>query len=186
MVLAFNIVVNTEFDGVGSYQQFLLNANAYSGANTMRFVPVVPPNRASWWEVENQDFDFVMLVFPTITEGNITIDGTAHDFSDATLLRDLDSTLLGSATTVGADWNSRTISRVDAPDFAINHIADNCERSFYQEPADESSTWTGCAGIELASNVHNVTIRDIAIYADDSDGTVAGPAFFCSRWYSKF
>ncbi|PSB83312.1 hypothetical protein C5F63_19400 [Photobacterium damselae subsp. damselae] len=183
---SFNIVVNTEFDGVGSYQQFLLNANAYSGANTMRFVPVVPPNRASWWEVENQDFDFVMLVFPTITEGNITIDGTAHDFSDATLLRDLDSTLLGTATTVGADWNSRSISRVDAPDFAINHIADNCERSFYQEPADESSTWTGCAGIELASNVHNVTIRDIAIYSDDSDGTVAGPAFFAPDGIQNF
>ncbi|MHA6611384.1 GEVED domain-containing protein [Photobacterium damselae] len=183
---SFNVVVNTEFDGVGSYQQFLLNANAYNGANTMRFVPVVPPNRASWWEVENQDFDFVMVVFPTITDGNITIDGTAHDFSDATLLRDLDSTLLGTATTVGADWNSRSISRVDAPDFAINHIADNCERSFYQEPADESSTWTGCAGIELASNVHNVTIRDIAIYADDSDGTVAGPAFFAPDGIQNF
>ncbi|MEC6796469.1 GEVED domain-containing protein [Photobacterium sp. S4TG1] len=183
---SFNVVVNTEFDGAGSYQQFLLNANAYSGTNTMRFVPVVPPNRASWWEVENQDFDFVMVVFPTITEGNITIDGTAHDFSDATLLRDLDSTLLGSATTVGADWNSRSISRVDAPDFAINHIADNCERSFYQEPADESSTWTGCAGIELAANVHNVIIRDIAIYADDSDATVAGPAFFAPDGIQNF
>ncbi|MEC6823337.1 GEVED domain-containing protein [Photobacterium piscicola] len=183
---SFNVVVNTEFDGVGSYQQFLLNANAYSGANTMRFVPVVPPNRTSWWEVENQDFDFAMVVFPTITEGNITIDGTAHDFSDATLLRELDSTLLGTITTVGADWNSRSISRVDAPDFAINHIADNCERSFYQEPADESSTWTGCAGIELATNVHNVTIRDIAIYADDSDGTVAGPAFFAPDGIQNF
>ncbi|HIF9131865.1 TPA: GEVED domain-containing protein [Photobacterium damselae] len=179
---SFNVVVNTAFDGVGSYQQFLLNANAYNGANTMRFVPVVPPNRASWWEVQNLD----LLAFPAITDGNITIDGTAHDFSDATLLRDLDSTLLGTATTVGADWNSRSISRVDAPDFAINHITNNCERSFYQEPADESSTWTGCAGIELASNVHNVTIRDIAIYADDSDGTVAGPAFFAPDGVQNF
>ncbi|MEF1217554.1 right-handed parallel beta-helix repeat-containing protein, partial [Photobacterium damselae] len=124
--------------------------------------------------------------FPAITDGNITIDGTAHDLSDATLLRDLDSTLLGTATTVGADWNSRSISRVDAPDFAINHITNNCERSFYQEPADESSTWTGCAGIELASNVHNVTIRDIAIYADDSDGIVAGPAFFAPDGVQNF
>ncbi|HIF9074489.1 TPA: GEVED domain-containing protein, partial [Photobacterium damselae] len=179
---SFNVVVNTAFDGVGSYQQFLLNANAYNGANTMRFVPVVPPNRASWWEVQNLD----LLAFPAITDGNITIDGTAHDFSDATLLRDLDSTLLGTATTVGADWNSRSISRVDVPDFAINHITNNCERSFYQEPADESSTWTGCAGIELASNVHNVTIRDIAIYADDSDGTVAGPAFFAPDGVQNF
>ncbi|HIF9253909.1 TPA: GEVED domain-containing protein [Photobacterium damselae] len=183
---SFNVVVNTEFSGVGSYQQFLLNANAYSGANTMRFVPVVPPNRASWWEVENQDFDFVMLVFPTITEGNITIDGTAHDFSDATLLRDLDSTLLGSVTTVGADWNSRSISQVDAPDFAINHIADNCLRSYYGQTQAESSTWSGCSGIELAANVHNVTIRDIAIYADDSDGTVAGPAFFAPDSIQNF
>ncbi|HIF9195078.1 TPA: GEVED domain-containing protein [Photobacterium damselae] len=179
---SFNVVVNTEFSGVGSYQQFLLNANTYNGANTMRFVPVVPPNRASWWEVQNLD----LLAFPAITDGNITIDGTAHDFSDATLLRDLDSTLLGTATTVGADWNSRSISRVDAPDFAINHITNNCERSFYQEPADESSTWTGCAGIELASNVHNVTIRDMAIYADDSDGTVAGPAFFAPDGIQNF
>ncbi|HIF9171671.1 TPA: GEVED domain-containing protein [Photobacterium damselae] len=183
---SFNVVVNTEFTDVGSYQQFLLNANAYSGANTMRFVPVVPPNRASWWEVENQDFDFVMVVFPTITDGNITIDGTAHDFSDATLLRDLDSTLLGTATTVGADWNSRSISQVDAPDFAINHIADNCLRSYYGQTQAESSTWSGCSGIELAANVHNVTIRDIAIYADDSDGTVAGPAFFAPDSIQNF
>ncbi|HIF9313185.1 TPA: GEVED domain-containing protein [Photobacterium damselae] len=183
---SFNVVVNTEFSGVGSYQQFLLNANAYNGANTMRFVPVVPPNRASWWEVENQDFDFVMVVFPTITDGNITIDGTAHDFSDATLLRDLDSTLLGTATTVGADWNSRSISQVDAPDFAINHIADNCLRSYYGQTQAESSTWSGCSGIELAANVHNVTIRDIAIYADDSDGTVAGPAFFAPDSIQNF
>ncbi|WIH21417.1 GEVED domain-containing protein [Photobacterium damselae] len=183
---SFNVVVNTEFSGVGSYQQFLLNANAYNGANTMRFVPVVPPNRASWWEVENQDFDFVMVVFPTITDSNITIDGTAHDFSDATLLRDLDSTLLGTVTTVGADWNSRSISRVDAPDFAINHIADNCLRSYYGQTQAESSTWSGCSGIELAANVHNVTIRDIAIYADDSDGTVAGPAFFAPDSIQNF
>ncbi|EHA1081848.1 DUF11 domain-containing protein [Photobacterium damselae] len=183
---SFNVVVNTEFDGVGSYQQFLLNANAYNGANTMRFVPVVPPNRASWWEVENQDFDFVMVVFPTITDGNITIDGTAHDFSDATLLRDLDSTLLGTTTTVGADWNSRSISQVDAPDFAINHIADNCLRSYYGQTLAESSSWSGCSGIELAANVHNVTIRDIAIYADDSDGTVAGPAFFAPDSIQNF
>ncbi|HIF9499935.1 TPA: GEVED domain-containing protein [Photobacterium damselae] len=183
---SFNVVVNTEFDGVGSYQQFLLNANAYNGANTMRFVPVVPPNRASWWEVENQDFDFVMVVFPTITDGNITIDGTAHDFSDATLLRDLDSTLLGTTTTVGADWNSRSISQVDAPDFAINNIADNCLRSYYGQTLAESSSWSGCSGIELAANVHNVTIRDIAIYADDSDGTVAGPAFFAPDSIQNF
>ncbi|EPT9248704.1 GEVED domain-containing protein [Photobacterium damselae] len=183
---SFNVVVNTEFDGVGSYQQFLLNANAYNGANTMRFVPVVPPNRASWWEVENQDFDFVMVVFPTITDGNITIDGTAHDFSDATLLRDLDSTLLGTTTTVGADWNSRSISQVDAPDFAINNIADNCLRSYYGQTQAESSSWSGCSGIELAANVHNVTIRDIAIYADDSDGTVAGPAFFAPDSIQNF
>ncbi|WP_081327279.1 GEVED domain-containing protein, partial [Photobacterium damselae] len=183
---SFNVVVNTEFDGVGSYQQFLLNANSYNGANTMRFVPVVPPNRASWWEVENQDFDFVMVVFPTITDGNITIDGTAHDFSDATLLRDLDSTLLGTTTTVGADWNSRSISQVDAPDFAINNIADNCLRSYYGQTLAESSSWSGCSGIELAANVHNVTIRDIAIYADDSDGTVAGPAFFAPDSIQNF
>ncbi|WIH25214.1 GEVED domain-containing protein [Photobacterium damselae] len=183
---SFNVVVNTAFDGVGSYQQFLLNANAYNGANTMRFVPVVPPNRASWWEVENQDFDFVMVVFPTITDGNITIDGTAHDFSDATLLRDLDSTLLGTTTTVGADWNSHSISQVDAPDFAINNIADNCLRSYYGQTQAESSSWSGCSGIELAANVHNVTIRDIAIYADDSDGTVAGPAFFAPDSIQNF
>ncbi|HIF9257838.1 TPA: GEVED domain-containing protein [Photobacterium damselae] len=179
---SFNVVVNTEFSGVGSYQQFLLNANAYNGANTMRFVPVVPPNRVSWWEVQNLD----LLAFPAITDGNITIDGTAHDFSDATLLRDLDSTLLGTATTVGADWNSRSISRVDAPDFAINHITNNCLRSYYQEVAAESSSWSGCSGIELAANVHNVTIRDMAIYADDSDGTVAGPAFFAPDGIQNF
>ncbi|MGI2801311.1 right-handed parallel beta-helix repeat-containing protein, partial [Photobacterium damselae] len=42
------------------------------------------------------------------------------------------------------------------------------------------------SGIELAANVHNVTIRDIAIYADDSDGTVAGPAFFAPDSIQNF
>ncbi|WP_283598323.1 GEVED domain-containing protein [Photobacterium phosphoreum] len=172
---SFNVVSNTEPSGVGSYEQFLLNANAYSGANVMRFVPVVVPNRTTWWEVLNTD----STVFTALTDSNTTIDGKAYALIDGVTARNEDPSLLGSVTSVGADWNTRTISQVDAPDFAINHVRNNtCGRSFYAQTNAESISWSGCAAIETTSNVHNITVQNMGVYSDDSDGTVSGPGFF--------
>ncbi|PSU70010.1 hypothetical protein C9J22_12495 [Photobacterium phosphoreum] len=180
---SFNVVSNTEPSGVGSYEQFLLNANAYSGANVMRFVPVVVPNRATWWEVSNTDTS----VFTALTDSNTTIDGKAYALIDGVTARNEDPTLLGSVTSVGADWNTRTISQVDAPDFAINHVRNNtCGRSFYAQTNAESKSWSGCAAIETASNAHNITVQNIGVYSDDSDGTVSGPAFFARDAIQNF
>ncbi|PSU84881.1 hypothetical protein CTM93_06785 [Photobacterium phosphoreum] len=180
---SFNVVSNTEPSGVGSYEQFLLNANAYSGANVMRFVPVVVPNRTTWWEVLNTD----STVFTALTDSNTTIDGKAYALIDGVTARNEDPSLLGPVTSVGADWNTRTISQVDAPDFAINHVRNNtCGRSFYAQTNAESKSWSGCAAIETASNAHNITVQNIGVYSDDSDGTVSGPAFFARDAIQNF
>ena len=180
---SFNVVSNTEPSGVGSYEQFLLNANAYSGANVMRFVPVVVPNRTTWWEVSNTD----STVFTALTDSNTTIDGKAYALIDGVTARNEDPSLLGPVTSVGADWNTRTISQVDAPDFAINHVRNNtCGRSFYAQTNAESKSWSGCAAIETASNAHNITVQNIGVYSDDSDGTVSGPAFFARDAIQNF
>ncbi|WP_157044456.1 GEVED domain-containing protein [Photobacterium sp. SKA34] len=180
---SFNVVVNTESSGTGSYEQFLQNANAYSGSNVMRFVPAVSPNRATWWETSTSD----VASFTALTDSDTTIDGNAYDYKDGNTDRNEDASLLGPVTSVGADWNTRSISQVDTPDFAINHRRNNsCGRSFYAQVSAESKSWSGCAAIETVSNVHNITVQNLGVYSDDSDGTVSGPAFFASDSITNF
>jgi parallel beta-helix repeat protein len=85
----------------GSLRQFIQNANAVTGANTMRFVPAVPTNDTAgannWWEVT------VTSQLPAVTDAFTTINGTAYSFSDGTSLRDTNPGLLGSGGTVGVD-----------------------------------------------------------------------------------
>lgn len=180
---SFNVVVNTESSGTGSYEQFLQNANAYSGPNIMRFVPAVSPNRATWWETSTSD----VASFTALTDSDTTIDGNAYDYKDGNTDRNEDASLLGPVTSVGADWNTRSIAQVDTPDFAINHRRNNsCGRSFYAQVSAESKSWSGCAAIETASNVHNITVQNLGVYSDDSDGTVSGAAFFASDSITNF
>ncbi|OBU22165.1 hypothetical protein AYY21_02735 [Photobacterium aquimaris] len=180
---SFNVVVNTESSGIGSYEQFLQNANAYSGPNVMRFVPAVSPNRATWWETSTTD----TTSFTALTDSNTTIDGKAYDYKDGNADRNEDPSLLGPVTSVGADWNTRTISQVETPDLAINHLRNNsCGRSFYAQVNAESISWSGCAAIETTSNAHNITVQNMGVYSDDSDGTVSGPAFFARDAIQNF
>jgi len=99
---SFNVVTNTLGGNntvvQGSLRQFLVNANAETGDNIMRFVPAVPANAGggSWWQVAHT------ATLPTITDAGTTVDGTAYSAIDGTSLVDSNAGILGTGGTVGA------------------------------------------------------------------------------------
>ncbi|NPB04657.1 MAG: right-handed parallel beta-helix repeat-containing protein, partial [Thermotogae bacterium] len=121
---SFNVVTNvndrdddTSADRTaqGSLRQFLQNANAIRGDNTMRFVPAVSPNvdkgeGAKWWKVTISDFNGDGVVneddtLPAIEDssGATVIDGTAYSYSDGTSLDTNREYLPKGCETVGVD-----------------------------------------------------------------------------------
>jgi hypothetical protein len=121
---SFNAVVNTlagdaqDDDGgnnrtvQGSLRQFIQNANAIAGANTMRFVPAMPTNATgggnNWWRVT------VTSTLPIITGDNTTLDGTAYSRADGVSVRNDNPTVLGTGGTVGVD--GLALSQVPGPE----------------------------------------------------------------------
>ncbi len=73
-----NIVTHTADGGQGTFRQFIQNANAISGPNEMRFIPMVKPNSGDWWTVELQN------PLPVFTDAGTIVDGTAY-YSDGTI-----------------------------------------------------------------------------------------------------
>jgi len=108
---SFNVVVNTRGGNSadddaganrtvqGSLRQFIQNANAISGSNAMRFVPVDPANAGagSWWKIS------VSTALPTVTGSGTTIDGTAYQLTDGVTVRNTNTGVLGTGGTVGVD-----------------------------------------------------------------------------------
>ena len=90
---SFNVVVNTRGGNSadddpannrtvqGSLRQFIQNADAITGPNAMRFVPVDPSNADDggandWWRID------VTSALPAVSDGDTVIDGTASDLAD--------------------------------------------------------------------------------------------------------
>ena len=84
---SFDIVVNardgddvagSERSVQGSLRQFLLNANAIAGANTMRFIPMTPPNagdsQGRWWSIK---VNLSTGALPGIEDNGTAVNGTA-------------------------------------------------------------------------------------------------------------
>ncbi len=95
----------------GSLRQFIQNANAIAGANTMRFVPAIAANAGSWWRLT------VTTALPAITDSNTTIDGTAYSNSNGTTVLDNNSGSVGTGGTVGVD--ALALSQVAKPELEI-------------------------------------------------------------------
>ena len=110
---SFNVVTNTlggdnqddDGDGSnhrtvqGSLRQFIANANAISGDNDMRFVPVVEQNVSiggnRWWRIEvTQDLG-------DLVDAGTTIDGTAYDKLNPNRVIDSNAGFIGSGGVVG-------------------------------------------------------------------------------------
>ncbi len=155
---SFNVVTdvrggdNADDDGAndrtiqGSLRQFLQNANAITGANSMRFVPAVPANVGTWWQVA------VSEDLPDILDNNTTIDGTAYSLNDGISLRDLNPGSMGTGGVVGVD--DLALPTFNRPEFEI-FDADNRN-----------------IGLDLQAD--NATVRHLAIYgfgdAQNNDG----------------
>lgn len=122
---SFNVVTqvsDTDQDGSaprasqGSLRQFILNANAISGANTMRFIPAVPTNNSggggNWWRYS------LGSELPTITDPLTTINGTAYQLNAPTTTRDDNAGTTGTGGSVGVD--NITLNTVTRKEFEIN------------------------------------------------------------------
>jgi hypothetical protein len=126
---SFNPVVNTRDDvdddaGAnrwiqGSLRQFILNANAVTGANTMRFVPAGPTNAAggggNWWRINPT------TAFPDITDSNTIIDGRAYSRADGVSIVDPNPGQLGAGGNVGVD--GLALSQVAKPELEVADTA---------------------------------------------------------------
>lgn len=95
----------------GSLRQFVANANAITGANAMRFVPVVPVNAPSWWRLS------LTTLLPAVTDAATTIDGRAYSSADGVTVRDDNPGALGVGGTVGVD--ALPLSTVARPELEL-------------------------------------------------------------------
>ncbi|MFV1884650.1 MAG: SwmB domain-containing protein [Balneola sp.] len=122
---SFNVVTqvsDTDQDGSssrtaqGSLRQFILNANAIAGANTMRFVPAVPTNASgaggNWWSLT------LGSELPAITDALTTINGTAYQLAAPTTIRDDNPGATGTGGSVGID--NISLNPVTRKEFEIN------------------------------------------------------------------
>jgi parallel beta-helix repeat protein len=99
----------------GSLRQFVQNANAISGQNVMRLVPVEVTNDSggggAWWELS------VTTSLPSMTDDSTTVDGTAYQFSDGVSLRNTNPGVLGVGGAVGVD--NLALSQVNRPELEV-------------------------------------------------------------------
>lgn len=104
-----NVVTNMSSSMVqGSLPTFLKLANTLAGANTMRFVPTLPPNQSSgangWWRLA------LSGVLPQITDSATTLSGIAYSNVDGITIRNTNSITLGvtGAFGLGNDGRANT------------------------------------------------------------------------------
>lgn len=88
--------VTTETDsGQGSLRQFLMNANAVPGPQTMRFLPAAAPGAGGGWVVRPSS------PLPSIRDSGTTLDGAARNPRDPAQLLNADPAEIGTVTVVG-------------------------------------------------------------------------------------
>ncbi|MDH3730033.1 MAG: Ig-like domain-containing protein, partial [Acidimicrobiia bacterium] len=101
---SFNVVTNADASTAatttgrtaqGSLDQFIRNADAVAGDNSMRFVPAVPANdgTSTWWRI-----DYAAAVNPlrAINDAGTEVDGTAFQLANGVIVRDLNGGFLGA------------------------------------------------------------------------------------------
>ncbi|HVR37559.1 MAG TPA: right-handed parallel beta-helix repeat-containing protein, partial [Thermoanaerobaculia bacterium] len=132
---SFNVVTTTDDSPSddkplqGSLRQFLVNANAISGANTMRFVPLQPAPEPTppgillsipprWWTIH------VARALPELRDDDTTIDGTAYNFLSSSSIVDVNPGRIGERGTVDAGDVSNNESRQPKPELEIITVGD--------------------------------------------------------------
>jgi hypothetical protein len=112
-----NVVTHLGSSGAGSLAMFIRSANAITGPNAMRFVPVVNINTTygfnKWWQM---NLTTTPDLLPTITGDDTTIDGRAYFYRNNTV-DNKNSTTVAPATVVGA--NNQSIEAFERPELEI-------------------------------------------------------------------
>ncbi|MFW2384053.1 MAG: right-handed parallel beta-helix repeat-containing protein, partial [Acidimicrobiales bacterium] len=124
---SFNVVTNLQGgDGTdlapegtrtvqGTMRQFLQNANAVAGPNTMRFVPAVPTNASggghTWWQLS------LTAGLPPITDADTTVDGNARQWNSP--VNGIDGTATPILPDPGVGANTQAIGTVDLPELLL-------------------------------------------------------------------
>lgn len=111
----------------GSLRQFIVNANALTGDNAMRFVPVATADRVNsgdqTWEI------LVSEALPSFTDGGTTIDGRAYS-TDGVTRNNASSSVHGYSGAVGVgddgienSGDEDLLVSLDAPELEISDTA---------------------------------------------------------------
>ena len=196
---SFNVVDNVRGDGgdddlanprleQGSLAQFILNANAITGANAMRFVPASAPNVVTgvynddanyandggddWWRIS------VSVALPQITDANTTIDGTAYSRFDGVSAANTNTGSIGTGGPVGTGADGVTgtgdegvLGQVARPELELRNVAaplTNIPIGLDVNGANaviQNLAIVGFGGVD-----HNVPDGDIAVH--DVAGTI--------------
>jgi hypothetical protein len=108
-------------DGIqGSLRQFVVNANSVSGANHMRFVPLVPAVERretsfgvppKWWAIT------LLTPLPELRDAGTVIDGTAYNFLSPASAHNIHPGGIGESPTIKP--NERLIPRLEKPELEL-------------------------------------------------------------------
>jgi len=156
-----NVVTNLSTTMVqGSLPTFLKLANTLAGANTMRFVPILPPNQTNgahtWWRIA------LPGALPQITDSATALSGVAYSNVDGTTIRNTNPITLGvtGAVGLGSDGRANTGDEPQLPGIAAPEL----------ELVPVSVLDYG-----LDINANDVTVAQMAIYGF-GDTTMPLPA----------
>ncbi len=173
---SFNVVTNTNDRDddtntkrtcQGCLRQFIQNANAISGPNSMHFVPAVPPNKTNYWSVQADHTMTDTDPFSTsendpvfrITDADTTIDGTAYSYQDGKTVRD-ENPGQENGFVVGY-INTCTQSGFEKPELEIftslRNPNDNTEEQIWNPYTNKGATI-------LYTNKDNFTVKNISAY----------------------
>ena len=178
---SFNVVTNllrtgaagdTDHDGSnprtiqGSLYQFIQNANAIAGGNTMRFVPVVGTNASgngqTWWQLT------LSGALPQITGASTVIDGTAYFATINGGQRDTNTATLGYVGSVGLGTDAIASTTGDQPGLlGVN----GPELEIVEDAASVINI-----GFDVEAN--NVTIRRLSIHGFGGEPLPTASSYF--------
>ncbi len=175
---SFNVVTNindTDDDPnnsrtcQGCFRQFIQNANAISGPNTLRFVPVVPANKTDYWSItadkrmsssDPYSTDSTEPVF-RIEDSDTVIDGTSYDYRDGTTILDKNSSVWAGKSGIGY-INTCGINMFYKPELEIftnaRYLDDNNENAAW----DPYNNGTSASIFYVKGN--NFTLKNISAY----------------------
>ena len=163
--LATTVVADNARSAQGSLDQFLANANALAGANSMRFVPADPPNDGSglWWRM---DYSAAIDPLEITHDVGTWIDGSAFNLVDGVTPRNQNLGFLGANAAGGMTVGTAPVAlpQTAKPELEIKAEGVRAAVSGALVPdglvVRDLSVWDDAVGIQVgAGTIDNVLIE---------------------------